>query len=83
MPALCWDSYRRSIFAFLSSLAHRIGTNLPSPVFCSPVWQGSSPLASLSPRDSSSAQKRTWQRTPAYALASLPSANVEKYIFLN
>lgn len=80
---LCGDSYCRSIFIFLPSLAPGVGTHLPSPAFCSPVWQGSSPLASQSPRDSSSAQKHTWQNTPACALASLPSAKVEKYLSKN
>lgn len=76
---LCKDSYCRSILIFLPSLAPRVGTQLPGPASCSPVWQGSSPLASRSPRDSSSAQKRTWQNTLACALASLPSEKVEKY----
>lgn len=80
MYVLCRDSYCRSIFVFLPSLAPRVATYLPSLASCSPVWQGSSPLASQSPRDSSSAQKHTWQNTLACALASLPSENVEKYL---
>lgn len=78
---LCRDSYCGSILIFLPSLTPRVGTHLPGPASCSPVWQGFSLLASRSLRDSSSAQKRTWRNTLACALASLPSVEMQKNIF--